>query len=164
MILRKTIMEIIILVGISVTLAMVVNLLSPKGIALVGQWDTSKGVITASPAGSETWKPEEINNVARAKEIFDNGNVLFVDARSQENYEDGHIPGAVSLPAGQFDDQIDSFLKRHSTDTRIVTYCSGRTCEDSHHLARLLSAVGFTDVSVFIDGFPSWEAQGFPIE
>ena len=164
MVFRKTIQEIIILVSISVTLAMVVNLLSPKGIALVGQWDTAKGVITASPTGPQEWRPEEINSVARAKEIFDNGNVLFVDARSHDNYEDGHVPGAVSFPVGQFDEQIESFLNRHSPDTRIVTYCSGRTCEDSHNLAQLLSDVGFTHVSVFIDGFPGWEAQGFPIE
>jgi 3-mercaptopyruvate sulfurtransferase SseA len=117
MVLRKTIQEIIILVGISITLAMVVNFLSPKGIALVGQWDTSKGVITASPAGPEESKPEEIDSVARAKEIFDNGKVLFVDARSQDNYEDGHISGAVSLPVGQFDEQVESFLDRHPPDT-----------------------------------------------
>ncbi len=164
MVYRKAAKEIIILVGISVALAMVVNLLSPKGIALVGQWDTSKGVITASPSGPEAWKPEEINSVARAKEIFDNSNVLFVDARSQDNYEDGHLPGAVSLPVGQFDEQIESFLNQHSPDTPIVTYCSGRTCEDSHNLAQLFSDVGFTNVSVFIDGFPGWEAQGYPIE
>ena len=164
MILRKTIKEMIILMGISVTLAMVVNFLSPKGIALFGQWDTSKEVITASPNESEEGMPQEINSVARAKEIFDSGNVLFVDARSQDDYEDGHIPGAVSFPVVRFDAQIESFLKEHSSETRIVTYCSGRTCEDSHHLARLLADVGFTHVSVFIDGFPGWEAQGFPIE
>jgi rhodanese-related sulfurtransferase len=164
MVFRKTIKEIIILVGVSVTLSMAVNFLSPKGIAMVGQWDTAKGVITARPSGTEDGGPEEINSVARAKEIFDNGNVLFVDARSQEKYEDGHIPGAVSLPVGQFDELIGSFLDQHAAARSIVTYCSGRTCEDSHHLARLLSESGFDNVRVFIDGFPGWEAQGFPIE
>ena len=164
MVLQKTIKEIIILVGISVTLALVVNFLSPKGIAFFGQWDTSKGVITASPNKSEEGIPQEINSVARAKEIFDSGNVLFVDARSQDDYEDGHIRGAVSFPVGRFDEQIESFLNQHSPEIRIITYCSGRTCEDSHHLARLLADIGFTHVSVFIDGFPGWEAQGFPIE
>jgi rhodanese-related sulfurtransferase len=164
MVFPKTIKEMIILAGISVALALTVNFLSPKGIALFGQWDTSKGVITANPVGPEEWRPEEISNVARAKEIFDNGNVTFVDARSQDDYKDGHIPGAVSLPLGQFDKQIESFLNQNSPDTRIVTYCSGRTCEDSHNLARLLSDVGFTHVSVFIDGLPGWEAQGFAIE
>jgi len=161
---RKTIQEIFILLSISVGLAMLVNFFSPRGIALVGQWDTSQGVITASPSGTEEEKPEEINSVARAMEIFDNGNVLFVDARSQDNYEDGHIPGAISLPVGQFDEQIESLLNRYSSDQPIVTYCSGRTCEDSHDLAQFLSDAGFTNVRIFIDGFPGWEAKGYPIE
>jgi rhodanese-related sulfurtransferase len=161
---RKTIQEIFILLSISVGLAMIVNLLSPSGIPWVGQWDTSQGVITASPSGTEEEKPEEINSVARAMEIFDNGNVLFVDARSSDNYEDGHIPGAISLPVGQFDEQIESLLNRYSSDQPIVTYCSGRTCEDSHDLAQFLSDAGFTNVRIFIDGFPGWEAKGYPIE
>jgi rhodanese-related sulfurtransferase len=161
---RKTIQEIFILLSISVGLAMIVNLLSPSGIPWVGQWDTSQGVITASPSGTEEEKPEEINSVARAMEIFDNGNVLFVDARSSDNYEDGHIPGAISLPVGQFDEQIESLLNRYSSDQPIVTYCSGRTCEDSHDLAQFLSDAGFTNVRIFIDGFPGWKAEGYPVE
>jgi rhodanese-related sulfurtransferase len=164
MVFRKTAKEIIILLVVSIALAMLVNFLSPSGIALVGQWDTSQGVITASPSGTEEEKPEEINSVARAMEIFDNGNVLFVDARSSDNYEDGHIPGAISLPVGQFDEQIESLLNRYSSDQPIVTYCSGRTCEDSHDLAQFLSDAGFTNVRIFIDGFPGWEAKGYPIE
>ncbi len=164
MVFRKTAKEIIILLVVSIALAMLVNFLSPSGIALVGQWDTSQGVITASPSGTEEEKPEEINSVARAMEIFDNGNVLFVDARSSDNYEDGHIPGAISLPVGQFDEQIESFLNQHPPDALIVTYCSGRTCEDSHDLAQFLSDAGFTNVRIFIDGFPGWKAEGYPVE
>lgn len=161
---QKTIKEMVILVGISAILALGVNTLSPRGIALIGQWDTAVGVITADPTGAAEGKPPEIDSVAQVKEIFNQGNVLFVDARSQENYEDGHIPGAISFPVGQFDDYIGSFLDQHAPDRLIVTYCSGRTCEDSHHLALLLSELGFTNVRVFIDGFPGWEAEGYPIE
>ena len=132
MVLRKTIKEIIILVGVSVALALVFNTLSPRGIALLGQWDK--------------------------------GDALFVDARSQNDYDNGHIPGAVSLPVGQFEEQIESFLNRYPAEQHIVTYCSGRTCEDSHDLAQSLSDVGFTNVRIFIDGFPGWEAEGYPIE
>ena len=164
MVYRKTVKEIIIMVGVSVTLALAVNTFSPKGIALVGQWDTAKGVITASPSGAAEGKPQEIDSVARAKEIFDKGNVLFVDARSQDIYEDSHIPGAISLPVGRFDERIESFLNRYPPEQPIVTYCSGRTCEDSHDLAQFLSDVGFTNVRIFIDGFPGWEAEGYPIE
>ncbi len=164
MVFRKTAKEIIILLVVSIALAMLVNFLSPGGIALVGQWDTSQGVITANPTGAAEGKPEEIDTVARAGEIFDKGDVLFVDARSQDNYEDGHIPGAISLPVGQFDERIESFLNRYSSDQPVVTYCSGRTCEDSHDLAQFLSDAGFTNVRIFIDGFPGWKAEGYPVE
>ena len=164
MVIRKTIKEIMILVAVSVVLALMVNTFSPRGIAIVGQWDIAKGVITASPGGAEEGKPTEIDSVAQAKYIFDKDEVLFVDARSQNDYENGHIPGAVSLPVGQFEERIESFLNRYPPEQAIVTYCSGRTCEDSHDLAQFLSDVGFTNVRIFIDGFPGWEAEGYPIE
>jgi rhodanese-related sulfurtransferase len=64
----------------------------------------------------------------------------------------------------QFEERIESFLNRYPAEQTIVTYCSGRTCEDSHDLAQSLSDVGFTNVRIFIDGFPGWEAEGYPIE
>ena len=161
---RATIREVFILLGVSVTLAMAVNYLSPKGIALVGQWDTAKGVITASATNDDDYRISEIDWIPDARKIFDDGDTLFVDARSRDDYESGHIPGAISLPVGQFNEQIESFLNQYSPDQPIVTYCSGRTCEDSHQLARLLSDVGFNEVRIFIDGFPGWEAEGHPIE
>ena len=158
MVIRKTIKEIIILIGVSVILALVVNALSPRGIALVGKWDS------ANLVGDATDQQKIIDSVAWAKSIFDKGEALFVDARSQNDYENGHIPGAVSLPMGQFEAGIEFFLNRYPPDQPIVTYCSGRTCEDSHDLAHALSDVGFTDVRIFIDGIPGWEAEGYPIE
>ena len=164
MVYRQTIKEIIILMGVAVTLAFAVNTFSPSGIALVGQWDTAKGVITAEPRPAAERKLEEIDSAAWAKEIFDKGHVLFIDARSQDNFEQGHIARAVSLPLGQYDEKINTFLSRHALDQPLITYCSGRTCEDSHNLARLLSEAGFTDVRIFIDGFPAWKAEGYPVE
>jgi len=161
---RKTIKEIIILAGVAVILAFVVNTFSPKGIALVGQWDTAKGIVTANTKGTSDSAFSEIRQIRVAKEIFDKGKVLFVDARSKQSYEEGHIPGAVSLPVGQFDEQIESFLNQYSPDQPIVTYCSGRTCEDSHNLARMLAAVGYSDIRIFIDGFPGWQEEGYPVE
>lgn len=161
---RKTIKEIIILASVAVVLAFVVNTFSPNGIALVGQWDTARGVITARPAAAAEERLQEIDSAARAKEIFDRGSVLFADARSKNDYENGHIPGAVSLPVGRFDERIESFLNQYPPEQPIVTYCSGRACEDSHHLARFLSEAGYTDVRIFIDGFPAWQAEGYPVE
>jgi len=163
-VIRKTIKEIIILASVAVVLAFVVNTFSPRGIVLVGQWDTAKGVITANPNETAKQRLQEIDSAGQAKEIFDRGSVLFVDARSQKDYENGHIPGAASLPVGRFDERIESFLNQYPPEQPIVTYCSGRTCEDSHHLAQLLSEAGYTDVRIFIDGFPAWQTEGYPVE
>jgi rhodanese-related sulfurtransferase len=161
---RKTIREIIILVGVSMLLALVVNHLSPRGVDLVGQWDTARGVITANAADENEYRIAEIDGVTDAAKIFYDGDTLFVDARSIGDYESGHIPKAISLPVDQFDEHIESFMNQYPLDQPIISYCSGRTCEDSHHLARLLVEAGYSEVRIFIDGFPGWQAEGYPIE
>ena len=161
---KKTVTETCVLLSIAITTALAVNHFSPAGIALVGQWDESEGVITANAKNGVVASELEIKDVKIAKQIHDSGKAVFVDARNRENFEDGHIPGSVSLPVGQFDESIDSFMNQYSPDRPLVTYCSGRTCEDSHRLAQLLFGVGFNNVKVFIDGFPGWEAEGYPVE
>jgi rhodanese-related sulfurtransferase len=160
----KTLKEVSIIIGISAIAAFAVNYLSPNGIALVGRWDISEGVVNAAGKNQVFMDELEIDDVTHAKTLFDTGQVLFVDARSLEDFNDGHIKGAVSLPVGQYDGRIDAFSKLYNLDRPIVTYCSGRTCEDSHHLAQLLMERGYLNISVMIDGFPGWEAEGYPVE
>jgi rhodanese-related sulfurtransferase len=162
--LNVNIKQISFLLLLSIALALSVNYFSPTGIPLFGQWDTEQGVITANAMNDAATTELEIREVEKAKSIFDEGSALFVDARSPEDYYGGHIPGAESFPVGQFEEQIEAFLDRHPPEQAIVTYCSGRTCEDSHHLAQLLNNFGFDNVTVFIDGFPGWEAEGYPVE
>jgi rhodanese-related sulfurtransferase len=161
---KNTARGIAILLGSAVIAAFAVNYFSPTGISLVGQWDESKGVITANAKDDAVVVDLEIDDVRIAKQIYDSGKAVFVDARSREDYEDGHIKGAVSLPVGQFDESINTFRGQYSTYSSIVTYCSGRTCEDSHRLAHLLFDEGYTNVTVMIDGYPGWESEGYPIE
>lgn len=160
----KTIKEISILVGISIITALAVNYFSPAGIALVGQWDTAQGVVTANKKNELIFNDLEIGDVSLAKKLYDSSEFIFVDARSRDDYDEGHIKGAVSLPVGQFDENIEIFLEQYSPEKKIITYCSGRTCEDSHRLAQLLLEFGYTEINVFIDGYPGWEAEGYPIE
>jgi rhodanese-related sulfurtransferase len=160
----KTSKEVSIILGVSIVAAFAVNYFSPAGIALVGQWDTSQGVVTAKAKNNIVIDGIEIGAVDQARELYDSGEYIFVDARSPEDYEEGHIKGAVSLPVGQFEEKIAAFMEHYPPEVSIVTYCSGRTCEDSHHLAEFLLEFGYDKVNVFIDGFPGWEAEGHPIE
>ena len=155
--------ELLILVGLALITAFAVNAFSPEGIALFGDWDTSKGVITAKPKNDIVNHQLEIGDIPTAKELYDNG-ALFVDARPDEEYKKGHIKGAASLPVQQFQTRINEFKNNFPSDITIVTYCSGRECDDSHMLADYLLDKGFTDIRVFIDGYPAWKKEGYPIE
>jgi len=155
--------ELAIILGIAVIAAFAINVFSPKGIALFGDWDTSRGVVTAKPKDDVVSHELEIGDVTTAKALYDSG-AVFVDARSEEDYGHGHIKGAISLPVWQFEARVDEFKHEFPTHLAIVTYCSGRECEDSHELAQCLMDEGYFDVRVFIDGYPGWEEEGYPIE
>jgi len=160
----KMIKESGIILGLSIAIALTVNYFPPAGIALVGQWDTAQGVVTAKAKNDVVIDDIEIGTVGLARKLYDIGGYIFVDARSVEDYEEGHIKGAVSLPVGQFEDKLSAFIERYPPETSIVTYCSGRTCSDSHHLAEFLMEMGYEKINVFIDGFPGWEAEGHPVD
>ena len=135
---KKTTKGTVILFGVSVSTAFAVDYFSPAGIALVGQSDVSQGVSTAKAKNDVIFENWEIQDIKSAKKIYDSKKAIFVDARSRENYEDGHIKGAVSLPVCQFDLLIEQFMQKYPLSQFIVTYCSGRACEDSHRLAQAL--------------------------
>ena len=162
--LRDIAKELIVLLGVSIFAAFTVNFISPRGIALFGDWDTSKGVISAKSKQDVVVHDLEIADPNVAKRIYDLEKVVFVDARSEENYKEGHIKGAVSLPVDQFRKRIERFKAVYPFSTFIVTYCSGRECDDSHQLAQDLFREGYANISVFIDGYPAWKREGFPIE
>ncbi len=161
---NSTLKGVSILLGAAISLSFFVNYVSPIGIALVGQWDESQGAIRAKKNGDKFVDDSEIKDVNIGKAIFDQQRAVFVDARSAEDYEAGRIKGAVSLPVGEFDMKIGEFLNRYPPDRPIVTYCSGRTCDDSHRLAEMLTELGYLHVSILIDGYPDWQKEGFPIE
>ena len=164
MLYKDILKELAILLGLAVITAFTVNFFSPKGIALFGDWDISQGVITPKSKDDVVAHELEIQSVLLAKEIYESGKAVFVDARAKEVYEDGRIKGAVSLPINLYDDLIDDFMQKYPFTTLVVTYCSGRECDDSHKLAQDLLEEGYTEVKVFIDGYPGWVEQGYPIE
>ncbi|MCP4683692.1 MAG: rhodanese-like domain-containing protein [Desulfobacterales bacterium] len=156
--------ELIILLCLVIITAFTVNHFSPGGIAPFGQWDTSQGVITAKPKDHIISHELEIENILMAKEIYDSGNAVFVDARSKEIFNEGHIKGAISLGVDQFYELIDGFITEVPISALIVVYCSGRECEEAHDLAQCLLDEGYTNIAVFIDGYDGWEEKGYPID
>jgi len=161
---KKTSKGLILLLVFSPIFAFGVNFFSPRGIALVGQWDESAGVVTAKGRGEVILKDLEIDDIKYALKVYNTQKVIFVDARFPEDFADGHIKGALSLPVNHFDERINGFKNIHSFHEAIVTYCSGRACTDSHKLAQLLIQEGYENVAVFIDGYLGWKEEGGAVE
>jgi rhodanese-related sulfurtransferase len=156
--------KMLVILFVAGTLALTVNAVSPRGIPLVGQWNLDEGVVTADSDLAGLWMEFELPDPATAKQVFDTGKALFVDVRNRSSFDAGHIPGAVSLPLGELAEGLPALADKVALDQPIVTYCSGRLCQDSHTAAQLLMAHGFSNVVVFIDGYPGWEAHGYPVE
>lgn len=162
--LKEIAREVMCIIGISAVIAIAVNHVSPAKIPLVAQWPSSAKVAMFPPADQIVPGDDEIRTVYRAKEIFDAGKALFVDARGPEYFQNGHIRGAVSLPVAQFEHRIASFKEKYPPGRHIVTYCYSRDCRDSQILAQRLFDAGYTNVAIFVEGYLGWENEGFPIE
>ncbi len=92
-----------------------------------------------------------------ARRALAGGKPVFVDAREPDFFEEGHIAGAVNLPASE---ALAGGFAALPDDRRIplIVYCSGGDCEDSLIVAAALRQSGFTDVSVFSGGWDEWSA------
>ncbi len=159
--------QIIFFIIVAAILAIGRNTVAPGKIAWVGDWGKpaiAEGDSVIRPASAEPNDPPFLT-FAQAKELFeDKDNVIFVDARYPEDYETGHIPGAVLLPFEMYDDYWPGVEPRLPKNKRIVTYCSGEECELSLFLARLLRDNGYTDVAIFYGGALKWQEHQMPLD
>jgi rhodanese-related sulfurtransferase len=105
----------------------------------------------------------EMISLAQAKELLDSHDALFIDARHEFDYQEGHINGAVNIPLKKFDIHITP-LNKISKDKLLVVYCDGAECNSSIELTVKLIESGFTNVKVFFGGWQEWNSAKLPIE
>jgi molybdopterin/thiamine biosynthesis adenylyltransferase/rhodanese-related sulfurtransferase len=80
----------------------------------------------------------------------------FLDVREQDEYEQGTIPGAVFIPRGQLESQVENRLS--DKDRPVVVYCAGGA--RSAFAADTLQQLGYRDVSSMAGGFGRWKNEG----
>ncbi len=84
---------------------------------------------------------------------------LWVDARSREEFEADHIPGAILLNEDDWEDLFFEFLDHWimADEPAVVVYCGSRGCRASHLVAeRLREEIGSPDVHVLRGGWETW--------
>ena len=108
--------------------------------------------------------PRELLNDAKAQirevepaDVLDQvGSSIFLDVREPDEYEQGAIPGAVHIPRGHLEFQVEGRLL--NKDEPVVVYCAGGT--RSAFAAKTLQEIGFTNVVSVIGGFNRWKDEG----
>ena len=88
----------------------------------------------------------------KAKEMMDTQEVLILDVREQDEYDGGHIPGAVLLPVGTIDEESAAGVIPEKDNTLLV-YC--RSGSRSKRAAKALADLGYTAVYEF-GGIMTW--------
>jgi len=89
-------------------------------------------------------------------QLAENESVLWIDARSEKEFEDGHIPGAMLLSLDAFDEQIESVMNQYDPDKITVIYCSEDRCQTSQKIAEILKREFELQNVYFLEG--GWEA------
>ncbi|MDV7241112.1 MULTISPECIES: metalloregulator ArsR/SmtB family transcription factor [Rhodococcus] len=105
------------------------------------------------PADTEHVSKDQLLERARS------GKVTVLDVRPREEYQAGHIPGAVSIPL----DQLADHLADLPADQEIVAYCRGAYCVLAHDAVRLLTDHG-RRASRLADGMLEWRLAALPVD
>ena len=105
---------------------------------------------TTSNASSES-DYQQISQ-EEAKEMMDTQDVIILDVREQDEYDSGHIPGAVLLPVGTIDEETAAEVIPEK-DSTVLVYC--RSGNRSKTASSALAELGYTNIYEF-GGINTW--------
>jgi sulfur-carrier protein adenylyltransferase/sulfurtransferase len=95
-----------------------------------------------------------------AADLGRSGEAKIVDVREKNEWDEGHIPGAVHVPRGYLELRIENTVPDKSKP--VVLYCAGGT--RSVLAARTLQDMGYTNVHSMSGGFGGWKDAGLPFD
>jgi len=134
-----------------------VNYLRPDAIPVVGDWPVETSM-------AATTEDNLIISLPEAAKLFSARAAVFIDARDEQNYENGHIRGALSLPWYNVSKRFPGIAGDIPSGTMIIIYCDGEGCHLSHDLAVFLLDKGFENVRDLANGWTVWQNANLPVE
>jgi rhodanese-related sulfurtransferase len=171
-------------------LSFAANALSPYGLKLNRNYFPNKAPAQTTPSTGASVKPSaqatgedpladrlkaeglglvNSNQVAQllADPRFAMDTLLVIDARDDEHFQKGHIPGAFLLDHYHAEKYLATVLPLAARADQIVVYChGGEKCEDSEFTAIVLRGAGIPSQKLFIygGGITEWCANGNQVE
>jgi rhodanese-related sulfurtransferase len=185
---RNVLCEALLVALAGVSLAFVANTLSSRGLKLNGdpfrfnrvpetpsQW--VGGTNTNSPAevlaarlkahGLQLAESNLVTRLFRDTPLRDQQLIVFIDARDEDHYLKGHIPGAFEFDPYHQEKYLETVWPVCRGAQQIVVYCNGGDCYDSELAAgdlHDLPGAPKDGVFVYSGGITEWATNGLPIE
>jgi rhodanese-related sulfurtransferase len=188
---KVVLLEALVVAIAGIAVAFVANALSPRGLNLTRDYFPNDRQPLAvvpinsapAPGATNTASPFEQlaakfhaeglqladNNLATKlfhDPKYQQGLVIFVDARKDEAYQAGHIPGAYQLDHFHPEEYIATTVPVCQTAEQIIVYCNGGECDDSENTAIFLRDAGIPKEKLFVyaGGIEEWTASHLPLE
>jgi rhodanese-related sulfurtransferase len=188
--------ETVLVMLIGVAFALAANALSPRGLKLARNYFpgaeklaaiavATSALSNAAPASAATPAVSPVDDTLRRLEgrglqlvnsnavmelfkdlRYQQGLIVFVDARDDEHYSGGHIPGAWQFNHYRPEAHLPTVLPTCMIAQKVVVYCTGGHCEDSEFAAVMLRDNGVPRENLFVyaGGITEWKALGRPVE
>ena len=105
-------------------------------------------------AGSQSPDPAHDITLDDVQQHVRNGSAIIIDARGPQRFAEGHVRGAINIPAGE---HMEAYRQQYLQDVDpqqlVIIYCSSPTCHASDMVYEYLIGFGFTNMRVFSDGW-----------
>ena len=92
-------------------------------------------------------------------ERVNSGTVTIIDVRPVEEFDSGHLPGAINIPLAD----LQANINKLPSEQEVVAYCRGPYCVLAFEAVAQLRAQG-RKARRLEDGFPEWQLAGLPVE
>jgi sulfur-carrier protein adenylyltransferase/sulfurtransferase len=102
---------------------------------------------------------DEISTIDAHERLTASDAPLFVDVREPDEWEEGHIPGAIHIGRGRLESRVEGLIPDKSRE--LVVYCS--VGARSAFATKVLTDMGYEDVINLGGGFSDWKRNGFEI-
>lgn len=95
---------------------------------------------------------------------------MVVDVREPNEWNEGHLPGAINVPRGMLELRADPESPAADPalsgdkDARVIVYCLKAPGARSVLAAQTLGSMGYSNVAAMRGGFEEWRAEGLPAE
>ncbi len=102
---------------------------------------------------------DEISTIEAHERLVSSDGSLFVDVREPDEWDEGHIPGAIYTGRGRLEQRIEGLVPDKSRP--LVVYCSAGN--RSAFAAKVVEELGYANVVNLASGFSDWKRNGYEV-